>query len=146
MCQFLADFELGKKENRYLAGELPKFNFKNQQFDLALCSHFLFLYSKQFSLNFHVNSIKELCRVAKEARIFPILELGSKTSRHFEKILEILTGEKCRIEIKTVPYEFQKGGNKILIVQGKWKKSITSRCSCRAKSGALGFPGWDEIG
>ena len=119
MCQFLADFELGKKENRYIAGELPKLKFKNQQFDLALCSHFLFLYSKQFSLNFHVNSIKELCRVAKEVRIFPILELGSKRSRHFEKILEILTGEKYRIEIKTVPYEFQKGGNKILIVQGQ---------------------------
>ena len=119
MCQFLADFEIGKKENKYIAGELPKLKFKNQQFDLALCSHFLFLYSKQFSLNFHVNSIKELCRVAKEVRIFPILELGSKISRHLEKSLEILAGEKYQIEIKTVPYEFQKCGNKVLIVQNK---------------------------
>ena len=119
MHQFLADFELGKKENRYIAGELPKLNFKNQQFDLSLCSHFLFLYSKQFSLNFHISSIKELCRVAKEARIFPILELGSKTSRHLEEILEILTNENYQFEIKTVPYEFQKGGNKVLIVRSK---------------------------
>ncbi|MBL0700275.1 MAG: hypothetical protein JJV92_05280 [Desulfosarcina sp.] len=41
MEQFLADFELGKKENRYIAGALPRLNLKNQQFDLALCSHFL---------------------------------------------------------------------------------------------------------
>lgn len=117
MEQFLADFELGKKENRYIAGALPRLNFKNQQFDLALCSHFLFLYSKQFSLNFHVNSIKELCRVAKEARIFPLLELGAKTSRHLDKVLEILATEKYQVEIKAVSYEFQRDGNKALIIQ-----------------------------
>ncbi len=117
MSQFLEDFKLGRKENRYIAGELPKLNFTNQQFDLAICSHFLFLYSKQYSLNFHVDSIKELCRVAKEVRIFPILELGSKKSRHFEKTMEILTDEKYQIKIKTVPYEFQQGGNNALIVQ-----------------------------
>jgi len=119
MGQFLEDFELGKKENRYIAGELPKLTFENQQFDIALCSHFLLLYSKQFSLKFHVNSIKELCRIANEVRIFPILELGSKTSRHLENIMGILAGEKYQLEVKNVPYEFQKGGNKVLIVQRK---------------------------
>ncbi len=119
MNQFLKDFELGKFERRYIAGELPKLKFKNQEFDLALCSHFLFLYSAQFSLDFHVTSIKELCRVAKEVRIFPLLELGSKISRHFEKIMEIFTNEKYQIKIRNVAYEFQKGGNKQLVLKNK---------------------------
>lgn len=47
-----------------------------RSFDLAVCSHLLFLYSEHLSEDFHVESIKELCRVAGEARIFPLLELG----------------------------------------------------------------------
>ena len=116
---FLADYEVGKKEGRYVFGQLPELNFKTQQFDLALCSHFLFLYSKQFSYQFHVDSIIELCRVAKEVRVFPILELGSKVSRHFAKICDHLKGLGLKIKIVNVEYEFQKGGNQCLVAGGK---------------------------
>ena len=116
MEKFLADYELGKKEGRYIYGELPHIHFINNQFDIALCSHFLFLYSKQFSFRFHLDSIIELCRVAKEVRIFPILELGSKISRHFDKICKILSDKGYQVKIKKVAYEFQKGGNQLLIV------------------------------
>ena len=45
--------------------------FADREFDLALCSHLLFLYSEQLTADFHLASIRELCRVAGEVRVFP---------------------------------------------------------------------------
>jgi hypothetical protein len=49
---------------------------------MALCSHFLFLYSflysEQFDLDFHLGSVLALCGVAEDVRIFPLTELGSR--------------------------------------------------------------------
>lgn len=56
MENFLADFELGKQQGRYIAGELPFLPFANGQFDIALSSHFLFLYSAQFSLHYEATN------------------------------------------------------------------------------------------
>ena len=44
MQAFLDDYELGKAQARYLDAELPTLPFADAAFDLALCSHFLFLY------------------------------------------------------------------------------------------------------
>ena len=65
MDKFIVDYDKGKEEGRYVEASLPNLNFKDKQFDLALCSHFLFLYSEQVSLDEHVKALKELCRVAK---------------------------------------------------------------------------------
>ena len=69
---FLRDFERGKTEGRYLPQELPKLPFADGEFDLALCSHLLFTYSGQLSADFHAQAVMEMCRVAKEVRIFPL--------------------------------------------------------------------------
>ena len=116
MTTFLEDYPQGKSEGRYLAGGLPNLPFSDMAFDLALCSHFLFLYSEQFSRSFHVRSIRELCRVAAEVRIFPLLELGSRTSRHLEATVNDLREMGYRCSIELVPYEFQRGGNSMLRV------------------------------
>lgn len=114
MDLFLADYDSGKSERRYVAGSLPKLEFTAKQFDLALCSHFLFLYSKQLSYQFHIDAVTELCRTAKEVRIFPILELGSKVSRHLAEVCDHLQSLGFETEIINVEYEFQKGGNQLL--------------------------------
>lgn len=114
MNDFLGDFEKGCEEKRYIAGELPNLPFDEKQFDLALSSHFLFLYSEQFSLEFHLASIRELCRVAAEVRLFPLLELGSKESRHLDNLTSRLQEEGYRLDIYGVDYEFQRGGNKMM--------------------------------
>ncbi len=119
MDLFLSDYELGKREGRYVFGRLPNLKFEAQQFDLALCSHFLFLYSKQFPYQFHIESIEELCRVAKEVRIFPILELGSEVSRHFAKVCNHLQTLGFETEVINVEYEFQKGGNQYFKIYNK---------------------------
>jgi hypothetical protein len=116
MTEFLSDYPAGVKGSRYVAGGLPCLPFKDQTFELALCSHFLFLYSEQFSLEFHIQSIRELCRVATEVRIFPVLELGSRKSRHLVATLSRLQEVGLAVKVATVPYEFQKGGNQMLKV------------------------------
>jgi hypothetical protein len=117
MESFLEDFEKGRAEGRYQTGSLPQLPFKDKEFDIALCSHLLFLYSEQFSREFHLASIRELCKVAGEVRIFPLLELGSKKSRHLKPVTMQLEKEHYLVEIKTVSYQFQKGGNEMIIVR-----------------------------
>ncbi len=117
MQQFLDDLPAGLCEGRYRVAELPALPFGDAEFDLALCSHFLFTYSDILSLEFHLASIRELCRVAREARIFPVLSsFGSTRSPHLASVIGALASEGYRCEIQRVPYEFQKGGNEMLRV------------------------------
>jgi hypothetical protein len=115
--QFLSDFEAGLRQQRYRVGELPNLPFSKGEFDLALCSHFLFTYSNVLSLEFHLDAVRELCRVATEVRIFPLIgQFGTEHSPYVRGVLSQLAAERYRCEIKHVPYEFQKGGNEMMRV------------------------------
>ena len=118
MEEFLSDYPRGLTEGRYIEASLPTLPFKDGEFDLAICSHLLFLYSEHLSGEFHVAAISELCRVAAEVRIFPLLELGAKRSRHLESVLTRLRQGGLAADIEPVAYEFQKGGNEMLRVIG----------------------------
>jgi hypothetical protein len=113
MNGFLADFEIGKREGRYIVGELPRLPLADDSHDLALVSHLLFLYSRQLDLDFHRRAIAELLRVAREVRIFPLLQLGATPSPHVEPLVAEF-GRNHRVEIVPVDYEFQRGGNRML--------------------------------
>ncbi len=114
MVDFLADYDAGKREGRYIEGELPTLSLVNRQFDLALCSHFLFLYSGRHSAEFHLRSVLEMLRVAGEARIFPLLTLDGAPSPHLDFVVGQLAGLGFSVEFQQVPYEFQRGGNRLL--------------------------------
>ncbi len=114
MEQFLQDFEAGLAERRYLPQALPTLSFDAGTFQLSLCSHFLFLYSAHLSLEFHLASIQELLRVSSELRIFPLLDLECRPSPYVDPVQAYFTARGLSVEIKTVPYEFQKGGNQML--------------------------------
>ena len=114
MEQFLLDFPTGYQTGRYQVAELPHLPFKTAQFNLALCSHFLFTYSQHFSADFHLNSILELRRVAQEVRIFPIVTLSGEVSPWLHPVLQNLQQQNYQAEIVTVRYEFQKCGNQML--------------------------------
>jgi hypothetical protein len=117
MQKFLDDLPLGMQQKRYVIGELPTLPFDRDRFDLALCSHFLFTYSDVFSPEFHLASIQELCRVANEVRIFPLLNnFSSEISPIVPWVMKELAAQGYNPEIRTVPYEFQKGGNQLLRV------------------------------
>jgi ubiquinone/menaquinone biosynthesis C-methylase UbiE len=114
MKLFLNDFETGKNDKRYINAALPDLPFKKEEFDLALSSHFLFLYSDMLSLDFHISAVDEMLRVAREVRIFPLLDLSTDKSQHVEEIIRIFKEKEMQVSIETVNYEFQKGGNQLM--------------------------------
>ena len=117
MKHFLEDYDEGRGAGRYLDAALPALPFEDGAFDLALCSHFLFLYAESFDLDFHLASALELCRVAREARIFPLLDLDGRRSPHLAPLLDALASRGLATEVRQVGYEFQKGGNQMLVIQ-----------------------------
>ncbi len=117
MRAFLADYEDGLANGRYLPAALPELPFADGRFDLALCSHFLFLYSDHFDADFHLASLRELLRVANEARAFPLLNLDCHPSVHIQPVMAGLAADGFDAQIVTVDYEFQRGGNQMLRVR-----------------------------
>lgn len=114
MRRFLSDFPQGKVEGRYVDAALPDLPFGDSRFDLALSSHFLFLYSQQFDLAFHISTLQEMIRVASEVRVFPLLQVGGAPSPHVQAVIEACNSQGFQTSIETVPYEFQRGGNKMM--------------------------------
>ena len=116
MRAFLADYDAGRTAGRYLPAALPSLPFQSRTFDLALCSHFLFLYSAQLGEAFHRDAMRELVRVAREVRVFPLVALGGTPSPFVETCAADLTAAGCAVMIERVPYEFQRGANAMLRV------------------------------
>ena len=116
MNEFLADYESGKGNGRYIAAELPHLPFRSNSFGIAVCSHFLFLYSDNLSLEFHQQAIAEMCRVANDVRIFPILNYNAEPSPFVQPIMGKLTKMGFDVRLELVPYEFQRHGNQMMRV------------------------------
>jgi SAM-dependent methyltransferase len=114
---FLADYDAGKAEGRYVVGSLPNLPYPDGSFDIAICSHFLFLYSDKLDYEFHRDSVLEMLRVAGEARIFPLLDLSLVRSPHIEPLAEELESRGFTVEIHKVGYEIQRGGNEMMRVR-----------------------------
>jgi hypothetical protein len=68
-------------------------------------------------------SIREMLRVAKEVRIFPLLDVNARESRYLQGVLCGFQGYK--FEIRKVNYEFQRGGNKMLVIENHGKESLS---------------------
>lgn len=116
MRLFLADYECGKEEKRYICHTLPeKLPYLDKTFDIGLSSHFLLMYTI-LGYDFHIEAINEMLRVCKEIRIFPIVDLDANKTELITDVIEYF--KKCRdVEIRDTQYEFQKGDNKMLIIR-----------------------------
>jgi SAM-dependent methyltransferase len=117
MQRFLQDFPMGLETGRYVVNELPVLPFPDDLFNLALCSHFLFTYSDHLSQQFHLDSIQELCRVATEVRIFPLLKVSGELSPYLPIAVDQLKELGYDAQVQSVPYEFQKGANQMLKIR-----------------------------
>lgn len=113
---FLQDYDQGRAGGRYLSQSLPNLSFAHGSFELALCSHYLFTYSDQLATEEHVQAIDEMTRVAKETRVFPLLDINGAPSPHLEPTIKKLSDKGYRVSVDCVPYEFQRGGNEMLRV------------------------------
>ena len=119
MRVFLGDYEHGRENGRYIPAELPNLPFAPLSFDIALCSHFLFFYSDSLSLAFHQQAMNELCRVAHEVRLFPILTYNADPCPLVAPLVDYLKKAGRVVSIEKVPYEFQRGGNMMMKVRDR---------------------------
>ncbi|MDQ4072725.1 MAG: class I SAM-dependent methyltransferase [Thermoproteota archaeon] len=116
--KFLSDYNQGLSQKRYLKASLPNLPFDDKTFDLVLSGHFLFTYSNKFDLEFHVSSILELFRIcSRQVRIYPIQQRSSKPYPFMDEIYSKLKEMEIKFDIVTVPFEFQKGSNKMLLLE-----------------------------
>lgn len=114
LALFLADYELGKQEGRYVTAALPALPFADGHFRLALVSHLLFLYGDKLDFVFHLAALRELLRVADEVRIFPLMNLDGPPSSHLPGVMRALREEGAEMELVEVPFEFQRGTTRML--------------------------------
>jgi len=114
--RFISDYNLGRERKRYVKAELPKLPFDDRSFDLVLSGHFLFTYSHKFEFSFILSSIVELFRVcSREVRIYPLQKSSLEPYEHMTDLLCTLRKQYgISYDIVPVPFEFQKGSNKML--------------------------------
>jgi hypothetical protein len=101
---------------RYVAASLPALPFADQAFALALCSHLLCTWADHVDEQWHLDSLVEMCRVAAEVRVFPLVLQGSgepvpflpRLRHHLQADFGITS------QISAVAYEFQIGANRML--------------------------------
>ncbi len=115
---FATDFKRGSDEGRYKYGKLPELPYPDKHFSLVLSSHFLFLYGDWLDLGFHIECLKELARVCcGEFRIYPLTGLDAKPYPYLDEVLSILNENGMKVEIVQIPFEFQKGSNRMMIIK-----------------------------
>lgn len=116
MKNFIADYDKGKADRRYIYHELPnKTEFSEDTFDLGLSSHFLLMYTA-LGYDFHIKSINEMLRICREVRIFPIVDLDGNKSELTNKIMEYFE-ENYEVQLISTAYEFQKCDNLMLSIK-----------------------------
>ncbi len=115
MQGFIQDFRRPDSAQHYVNAKLPILPFSNNDFDLALVSHLLFLYSETMTEEFHIASMQELLRVAIEVRVFPLLDMQSRPSQHLQPVRDALQALGHETELRQVNYEFQKGASEMLV-------------------------------
>jgi len=113
---FLDDFEKGREEGRFITDIPPELHFQHYEFDLALVSHYFFANCPDQSTEYHVDAITNLCDVAKEVRIFPLLNSSGEIPDIVGPVTQGLHQAGLGVEIKAAPYKFQKKGNAMLRV------------------------------
>ena len=91
-----------------------KQSFQNK---LALFRLTIFLYSEHLTLNKHIESLKELCRVAKEVRVYPLLSLNGEISPHRNDVISLLESLTYSISLIDISYQFQRGATQMLVVK-----------------------------
>ena len=117
MEMFLQDYDAGVADGRYVGASLPFLPFEPQQFRLALCSHFLFLYSDKVDQAEHLKAVGELCRVAEEVRIYPLVDLNAEESIHLAPVMSAMENYGIAARLMPVNYQFQKNATHMLVLK-----------------------------
>lgn len=110
---FLEDYSAEKHRSRYRSVEGLELPFDDHEFKLALCSDFMF-HSESLQQLSSGQRLQELCRVAEEVRIFPLLDENGNISESLGPVMLAMQDNNFGIEVREVPYTKIKGGNAML--------------------------------
>ena len=113
LTAFIADLQAETRNGRYVSARLPDLPFLSGSFDLVLCSHLLFLYSAEFDAETHLSFLRELLRVGREVRVYPLLDMDGKPSQHLEDTIQALRAS-AHVELVPLAFEFRSGDSKML--------------------------------
>jgi hypothetical protein len=110
--------DIADRPDRYVAGALPELPFADGSFDLVLSSHLLFSYGNRLREDFHRAALLELARVARrEVRVFPVLVYDTgERYEGLDRLREELAGVGIGSRVERVAYEFQPGGDEMLVL------------------------------
>ncbi|WOO39510.1 hypothetical protein [Rubellicoccus peritrichatus] len=112
--KFLVDYKAQYQSGRYLAETLPKLSFEDNTFDLALCGHFLFLFSDRLDYAFHRDSLIELCRVARDVRLYPLVGTDTKEYPQLKELRSELLDQGIESRMIDVDYAVIQGSGTLL--------------------------------
>ncbi len=113
---FLADYEAGLVEGRYIPCALPSIPLDSESVDVVLSDHLLFTYPQFFDEAFHIQSIEAMLHTARrEVRLFPLISSASGSKPpYFEAVVEHVRALGHGAAVETVPYHFQNGAHEML--------------------------------
>ena len=114
MAEFFQDYDLGHAEGRYLFAAQTILPFADFFFDYALSAHHFFSATAPQSVDYHIETIEELARAAKEVRIFPLVDVQGVPSELLGPVILALQCKNYGIEVRNVAYHLQPRGNAML--------------------------------
>ncbi|MDP3704375.1 MAG: hypothetical protein Q8R24_00515 [Legionellaceae bacterium] len=116
IATFLADYDQGRIDKRYLPVTDTVLPFSDFAFDFALSTHYLFADLDHQTVDYHIEVIQELARVAKDVRIFPLVDVNGVPSPILGPVLLKLHQANYGVEVRDVAYHLQPKGNAMLRV------------------------------
>lgn len=126
LAEFLFQFSNDAEKRHYVPAKLPILPFTDNNFDLALSGNLLFMYSdpshggilrnSSLDFDFHLKSIIELLRVAREARIYPIKGAHAESIPFLPHLLDELKRRNYTTSVEHVGYRDLKGAHHMLRV------------------------------
>ncbi len=111
---FLDDYDQGRIDKRYVAVSDHHIPFSDFSFDFALSANSLFADLEYQTVEYHLQVIKEMARVAKDVRIFPLVDAGGLPSPLLGPVLLGLHQANYGVEVRDVSYHLQVKGNAML--------------------------------
>lgn len=88
----------------YDCASLPNLPYENGSFDIALCSHFLFLYGNgTLSFDFHRDALRELLRVVKPGGAVYLYPVVTLSFERYERIEELLSSLEVSVYAQFLP-------------------------------------------
>ena len=114
VAHFLQDYDLGHAEGRYLPAATKTLAFEPFFFDYALSAHHFFSSIVPQTVEYHLTLLKELARVAKEVRIFPLVDANGVPSPLLGPVILALQQQHFGVEVREVSYQVQPKGNAML--------------------------------